>query len=122
MAKHRTHKRCRSRSQKGGDSAWQSVMKMVGSGMTQFNNTFRLNPAQNAATSQSNQLVPIGKPNANNPNVPNPNLTMKGGRRRRGRRCRGKKRGGNGILSQAAVPAALLALNMTAKRRRSRKH
>ena len=94
-------RRRRSRKQRGGDSAWQSVMNAVGSGNTQWQNVFGPN-----SRAMGNQITHAnGTPNTNM------SLKLKGGRRRR----RGKK-GGN-FLSTAAVPFGLLALNHTYGRR-----
>ena len=105
----------RSRSQRGGGaqqypaSAWGNVLSTAGSGWTQFMNTLSTNNP-----SQSNVLVPNTNANVNA-------KTMTGGRRRKGRKTRRtrSKRGGNigSVLSQAAVPFTLVALNQFAKRR-----
>ncbi len=134
MAKHRSQKRRshpkrrtrrhRRHRQHGGNyppSAWGNVMETVGDGLTQFTNALMLQPGENLGASQSNTLVPIGKPNAQTSqgNVP----AQLGGRRRR-RKSRGK-RGGNllTVAQQAAVPVALIAMNNAyGKRRRSRRH
>lgn len=116
MAKHRSHKRrahsksrTMRRSQRGGDlagnppSAWGWGLGTLGNGWTQFMNSMTLQPGQNANTSQSNNIVPV---------------KQAGGKRRRG------KRGGNigSVLSQAAVPGALILMNNALGKRRSRRH
>lgn len=115
MAKHRSHKRrshsksrTMRRSQRGGDlagnppSAWGWGLGTLGNGWTQFMNSMTLQPGQNANTSQSNNIVPV---------------KQSGGRRR-------GKRGGNigSVLSQAAVPGALIIMNNALGKRRSRRH
>lgn len=135
MAKHRSHKRrshSRSRTmrrgQRGGDlagnpaSSWGWGMGTLGNGWTQFMNSLTLQPGQNLGAAQSNAIVPVGNLNAQTAqgNI-GPNMTgdiPKGGARRRSR----GRRGGNigAVLSQAAVPGALLILNQTAKRRHRR--
>ena len=137
MAKHRSQKRrshskrrTRRHRQHGGNndpSAWNSVYKTVGDGWTQFQNALMLQPGENLGASQSNAIVPIGKPNAQTSqgNI-GPNMTgniprQLGGRRRKSR----GKRGGNllAVAQQAAVPVALIAMNNAyGKRRRSRSH
>ena len=139
MAKHRSQKRrshskrrTRRHRQHGGnyppsDSAWNSVYKTVGDGWTQFQNALMLQPGENLGASQSNAIVPIGKPNAQTSqgNI-GPNMTgnvprQLGGRRRKSR----GKRGGNllAVAQQAAVPVALIAMNNAyGKRHRSRSH
>jgi hypothetical protein len=138
MAKHSHKRRSKSRSQKGGDlggnpaSAWGWGLGTVGGGWTQFMNSLTLQPGQNLAASQSNNIVPVGNPNAqtSQPGI-GPNLTgavpQGGGKRRRHRRS--VKRGGDigAVISQAAVPGVLLvAQNMygrrTRKHRASRRH
>jgi len=129
MARSRKHRRShsrtrhmrRTRSQRGGDlagnpaSAWGWGLGTLGNGWTQFTNSLTLQPGQSSGSVQSNDIVPVGKVNAQDsqPGVGS-NLTgavpkMNGGRRRKG------KRGGNWglILNQAAVPGALLAAQQT---------
>jgi hypothetical protein len=127
MTKHhsrrrRGHGKTRTRRhQRGGElagnppSSWGWGMGTLGNGWTQFMNSLSVQPGQNLASGQSNNIVPVGNSNAQTSqggNIP------KGGarRRRRGRSC---KRGGNvaAILSQAVVPGTLLLLNQTARRR-----
>ena len=47
-------------------SAWGHAMNTVGDGWKQFQDSLTLQPGQNLASSQSNDLVPIGKMNAQN--------------------------------------------------------
>lgn len=138
MTKHsrrrRSHSKSRTmrRGQHGGElagnpqSAWGWVNGTLGNGWTQFMNTLSLQPGANLGAVQSNAIVPVGNVNAQTAqgNI-GPNMTgdipQKGGRRRRGKR--GSKRGGNvgAILSQAAVPGALILMN-NALGKRSRRH
>ena len=142
MAKQGSHKRrSRAASQKGGAlagnpaSAWGWGMGTLGNGWTQFMNSLTLQPGQNAGTMQSNNIVPVGNPNAQDsqPSIGSnlqgavPSNSVGGGKRRRHRRS--VKRGGDmgAVLSQAAVPGVLLvAQNMygrrTRKHRSSRRH
>jgi hypothetical protein len=122
MAKYRSHKRRSSHSrgrtrrvaQRGGElagnppSAWGWGLGTVGSGWQQFMNSLTLQPGQNLATQQSNDIVPKNNLNAQ--------TVQAGGRRRRARR------GGNwaAVASQAAVPAALIVMNNAMGSRRNR--
>ena len=69
----RSYSKRRTRKQRGGDlagnpaSAWGWGLGTVGDGMTQIMNSLTLQPGQNTATAQSNNLVPIGNINASNP-------------------------------------------------------
>ena len=134
----RSYSKRRTRKQRGGDlagnpaSAWGWGLGTVGDGMTQIMNSLTLQPGQNTATAQSNNLVPIGNINASNPasSMLQPNMGG-GSRRRRRRRSRGKRsrgkrsRGGNwaAVLNQAATPLVLLgAQQMYGRRRKSKKH
>ena len=147
MAKHRSHKRkTRShklvksktmrRGQYGGElsgnppSSWGWGMGTLGNGWTQFTNSLTLQPGQNIAATQSNNLVPVGNLNAQTsqgnigPNMSGDIPAQAGGKRRRHRRShkRTLKRGGN-VLSQAIVPGALILMNNAlGSRSRSRKH
>ncbi len=137
MTKHCSHKkRCRShksktirrrRSQHGGDlggnpaSAWGWGLGTLGNGWQQFTNALTLQPGQNLGTVQSNNIVPIGRINAQDaqgmigPNMKGNIPGQSGGRKRR------SKRGGN-VFAQAAVPVALIAMNnMMGSRKRGRK-
>lgn len=122
MARHRTHKRrtyskgrTRRMAQSGGNlgnnppSAWGWGMGTVGNGWNQFMNSLTLQPGQNAAAQQSNDLVPKNNLNAQSGPL------LKGGRRR-------SRRGGNwaAVANQAAVPAALVLMNQTFGKRRRR--
>lgn len=141
MTKHRSHKKrahskSRTMRQKGGNlngnpaSAWGWGMGTLGNGWTQFMNSLSLQPGQNLGTIQSNNIVPVGGLNAQNAqgNI-GPNMTgdipgQAGGKRRRHHRSRGR-RGGNigAVLSQAAVPVALIAMNNAyGNTRRHRRH
>jgi len=64
--------KCKTRKQQGGNSmappsAWGSVFNTYGNGWTQFMNALTLQPGANAGSIGSNDLVPIGKMNANDP-------------------------------------------------------
>lgn len=120
------------RSQRGGNlsgnppSAWGWGLGTLGNGWTQFMNSLTLQPGQNLGAVQSNASVPVGNLNAQNAqgNI-GPNMTgdvpQKGGRKRRGRR--GSKRGGNlgAVISQAAVPGALIIMNNALGKRSRRR-
>ncbi len=125
MTKHRSHKRraqskTMRRAQRGGDlagnpaSAWGWTMGTVGNGWTQFMNSLTLQPGQSASAMNSNNIVPVN------------NSTQRGGKRKRQRgKHSGSKHGGNigSVLSQAAVPGALILMNNAfGKGRRTRKH
>lgn len=105
----------RSVAQRGGSpaSAWGWQLNNLGDGWTQFMNTMKVS----GADAQSNVIVPnkgIALPNAPG-SAPAPSApAQKGGRRRR------YKKGGNWntVLNQAAVPAALWAMQYKTKRRR----
>lgn len=104
--KNRSHKRMR-----GGEvaSAWG------GDGWTQFMNSLSLQPGQGAVAANQNTLVPINRANIQK--------TISGGKRHKRSAKRSAKRGGNigAVLSQAAVPGALIVMN-NALRKRSRRH
>jgi hypothetical protein len=114
-----------SRKQKGGSSTsgWSYVYNQVGDGWTQFQNALTLQPGQNLASQQSNDIEPRGKPNfQNNQSMPTANdlsLIQRAGRRKSSRR----KRGGTwaNVIGQAAVPFTLLGLQNTYKKRKSRR-
>jgi hypothetical protein len=134
----RSRKSSQTRSQKGGDlngnpaSAWGWVQGTVGNGFKQFTDSLTLQPGQNLATRQSNDIVPVNNPNANNAQpYLKPNMT--GGRRKRSkrsasrrrsaRRSRGKKGGSlSAIISQAIPPFLLLGAQQMYGKRKSRKH
>ena len=144
MAKHsrkrRSHSRSRTmrRGQHGGNlagnppSSWGWGLGTLGNGWTQFMNSLSLQPGSNLGAAQSNAIVPVNNVNAQTAqgNI-GPNMTgdvpgQAGGRRRR---RRGSKRGGNWdkkggnmgvVLSQAAVPGALILMN-NAMGKRSRR-
>lgn len=124
----------KNRSQKGGNlsgnpaSAWGWVNGTVGNGWNQFMNSLTIQPGANLGSIQSNNLVPIGRVNAQDAQ---PMLTsnMGGGRRRnkrnsnkRNKRNSNKRSGGSwgAVASQAVVPAILLAAQQTFGK--SRKH
>ena len=92
-------------------SAWGWSMGTVGNGWDQFMNSLTLQPGQNAAAQQSNDLVPKNNLNAQSGPL------LKGGRRRSRSR-----RGGNwaAVANQAAVPAALVLMNQSFGKRRRR--
>jgi hypothetical protein len=137
----------RTRKQRGGDlagnpaSAWGWGLGTVGDGFTQIMNSLTLQPGQNIATAQSNNLVPVNNINASNPTSSMLQPNMGGGSRRRRRvhrsrsrsrsrgRSRGRgrsssKRGGNwgAVLNQAAAPLVLLGAQQMYGRRRTKKH
>jgi hypothetical protein len=116
------------RMQRGGElagnppSSWGWGLGTLGNGWTQFMNTLSVQPGQNLGASQSNAIVPVGNPNAQT-SQGNIGPNMNGGRRHRHRRRRGSKRGGNigAVLSQAAVPGALILMNNTMGKRSRRR-
>jgi hypothetical protein len=103
----------RKKTQKAGSgyipSAWDWMLKTVGSGNTQFNNTFRLTPGDNTTTDQSNDIVAVK------------NSTMKGGRRKHKHTYKKGKKGGN-FISQAIVPLSLFGLLKAYPKKHSAKH
>jgi hypothetical protein len=121
----RTQKRGRGRTsrrsvaQRGGypASAWGWQLNNLGDGWTQFMNTMKVQPGASGPDSQSNVIVPnkgLSLPPAP-ADAAAPAPAQKGGRRRYR-----AKRGGNWntVLNQAAVPAALWAMQYRTKRRR----
>lgn len=111
------HSRKHHRKQHGGlapDSAWGSVLNNYGDGWTQFMNSLTLSNNQNVASASSNDIVPIGRPNANDPS----SSMLKGGSKK------GKKGGFLGIgaiLEQAVVPFGLFGMQHSyGKSRRSK--
>ena len=117
------------RMQRGGElagnppSSWGWGLGTLGNGWTQFMNSLSLQPGQNLGASQSNAIVPVGNPNAQTSqgNIgPNMNGGIPG--QQGGRRRRRYKRGGNigAVISQAAVPGALILMN-NAMGKRSRR-
>lgn len=117
-----------SRKQRGGTSGWGYVYNQVGDGWTQFQNALTLQPGQNPASQQTNEIEPIGKPNAQNtqsmPTANDLSLIQSAGRRKRrmSHRRRGKRGGTwSNIISQAVVPFTLFGVQNTYKRRQSRK-
>ncbi len=146
MAKHRSHKRrrhskSRTMRQRGGElagnppSAWGWGLGTLGNGWTQFTNSLMLQN-ENLGATQSNAIVPVGNPNAQTsqgnigPNMDGGIPGQKAGRRRRRgrgsskRKRRGYKRGGNmgAVISQAAVPGALILMNNALGKRSKRHH
>ena len=119
----RTQRRGRSRAtrralalaQKGGvpASAWGWQLNNLGDGWTQFMNTMTATPGN----TQSNVIVPNNNAPAPSPAAAGPAPKQNGGRRRAR-----AKRGGNWgtVLNQAAVPAALWAMQYKTKRRHRR--
>ena len=120
--KHRRSLKRYSRSQKGGDlgsnppSAWGWTMGTVGNGWTQFMDSLTLQSGQNAATSNSNNLVPVS--GAYN-QQPTQNINMKGGRHK----SRKNRKGGSmaSVLNRAAVPFILLGAQQMYKKRKTKK-
>jgi hypothetical protein len=123
------------RGQSGGSlagnppSSWGWGLGTVGNGWTQFTNALTLTPGQNMATSQSTQLVPVNNVNADNSQgMIGTNLngdingSQSGGKKRRRHKSR-SKRGGSweAVLGQAAVPAALIAINQSFSKRHKRR-
>jgi hypothetical protein len=117
MAKQRTRKTRqsrKSRKQKGGSSAWQSMLNNVGDANTQWNNALMSKPDQNLVSKNSNNLVPLNNPNFGTGTIPN--LSQMGGKKHR---RKGKKGGTWGaLLNQALVPFTLLGLQLGYKTRR----
>ena len=121
------------RGQMGGNlagnspSAWGWGLGTLGNGWTQFMNSLTLQPGQNIGTIQSNNIVPVGGVNAQDaqgmigPNMKG-DVPQASKKRRRCRKSR-VKRGGNFLLAaeQAAVPFALIAMNNTLGKGRSRR-
>jgi hypothetical protein len=119
-SRHSTRRRhSRIHRQKAGQSAWQNVMNTVGDGMTQFRNSLMINPQQNIAAVQSNDVVPISNPNAQISELPNLQNGMNGGKRRR----RHHKKGGfwGSLLNEALVPFSLLGLQQVYGKPKTRK-
>ena len=117
----RTQKRGRGRAsrralalaQKGGvpASAWGWQLNNLGDGWTQFMNTMRATPCN----TESNVIVPNSSAPPASPAAASPPPKQAGGRRR----SRGKRGGNWGtVLNQAAVPAAIWAMQYKTKRRR----
>ena len=144
MAKQRSYKRrvqphklvksrTMRRGQHGGElagnppSAWGWGTGTLGNGWTQFMNSLTLQPGQNIGAVQSNNIVPVGNLNAQT-SQGNIGINMggdipqAGGKRRRRRGSRGKSGGNVGaILSQAAVPGALILMNNSLGKRSRRR-
>ena len=101
----------RSVAQKGGfpASAWGWQLNNLGDGWTQFQNSMTAQPGASGPNSQSNVIVA-------NKGLSMPSVSSQNGGRRRAR----GKRGGNWgtVLNQAAVPAAIWAMQYKTKRRR----
>ena len=115
--KRRSHSKSRTmrRAQRGGNlagnppSAWGWGLGTLGNGWTQFTNSLTLTPGENAGTSQSNNIVPVGNVNAQDAQGM---MTQKGGKKRRHRKCSVRRGGSWGaVANQAIVPAALVAMN-----------
>jgi hypothetical protein len=94
-------------------------MNTVGDGWKQFQDSLTLQPGQNASSSQSNDLVPIGKVNAQNAQ-PMLKPPMKGGKRRKSKSAKGGSWGA--VATQALVPGFLLGAQQLYGRRYSRRH
>lgn len=117
----RASRRALALAQKGGvpASAWGWQLNNLGDGWTQFMNTMRATPGN----TESNAIVPNNSAPAPGPApttgapapAPAPAPAQAGGRRRHR-----AKRGGNWgtVINQAAVPAALWAMQYKTKRRR----
>ena len=133
MARQRSYRRSHSRSRKrartqhGGDlagnpaSSWGWGLGTVGNGWTQFMNALTLQPGANAGSIGSNDLVPIGKMNANDPGVSL--LNQKGGKRRRsGKSKKGGFLGIGALLEQAIVPFGLLGMQQSYGKSRRTKY
>lgn len=130
------------KTQKGGyDSGWSYGVETLGSGWTQFMNSFSLGNNQNSGTIQSNDIEPVNNINANNPANSILKYNSNGGnsksrsrsksqprssRSARKSRSKGKgKKGGSitSILNQAVVPFSLLVGDlMVSKNKDSGKH
>jgi hypothetical protein len=112
-------------------------MNTVGDGLKQFQDSLTLQPGQNLASGQSNDLVPIGKMNAQNAQpMLKPNMSggkgfstgygntwgsKSGGKRRRNRSAKGGS--WEAVAAQALVPGFLLgAQQLYGRRLKSRKH
>jgi hypothetical protein len=102
-----------------GPSAWSYVSGTVGDGWTQFTNALTLQPGQNASSSHSNNLVPIGKVNAQNAQ-PMLKPNMSGGKRRKSKSAKGGSWGA--VATQAIVPGFLLGAQQLYGKRYSRRH
>ena len=104
----------------GADSGWSYVMSQVGDGWKQFQDSLTLQPGQNLATIQSNDIEPIGKPNFQNhqgmPTSKQLSLIQSAGKRRK------RRMGGSwaALANQAAAPVALLAMQQSYGKRKSR--
>lgn len=109
----RASRRALALAQKGGvpASAWGWQLNNLGDGWTQFMNTMRTTPGN----TESNAIVPNSSAPPASPAAASPAPKQAGGRRRSR-----AKRGGNWgtVLNQAAVPAALWAMQYKTKRRR----
>jgi len=118
-----------SRYRRGGASAAENMLAVVGDGMTQATNSLSVLPGMNQGTIRSLTSVPIDNININNPmsQVPTRDqvlLVQSAGRRRR--KGRKGKRGGSfgSIIGQAVVPFSLLAAQQyygTRSRKRGKK-
>jgi hypothetical protein len=121
MPKTRRTRRRHSRRQRGGDSAWQGMMKTVGDGNTQWNNALMLKSDQNIIAQKSNNVVPLDNPNFGTGQVPNVSQmggvtgTVIGGKRRK------SKKGGDALLKVDAGGAVISVLGGGRGRRRPKK-
>jgi hypothetical protein len=113
-----SRKRRHSRRQKGGQSAWEGMLKTVGDGNTQWNNALMTKPDQNMVAKQSNNVVPLNNPNFGT--GPIPNLSQMGGKKRS---KKGGKKGGflGSVFNQALVPFTLLGLQQLYGKRKTRR-
>lgn len=119
----KTKKRTKQRG--GNSSAWGYVYDQVGNGWTQFQNALTLQPGQNAASQQSNDIEPIGKPNfQNNQSFPtSKDLTLiQSAGRRRNKRSKRSRKGGNwgAAIGSAIVPFTLLGVQNAFGKRKSK--
>ena len=116
----------RKKTQKGGyNSGWSYGVETLGSGWTQFWNTFGLSNGQNSATIGTNDVEPIKNINANNPGSSILKYNVNGGGKK-SKKSKKSKKGGSitSILNQAVVPFSLLTADLTlnGKERRSKYH
>jgi hypothetical protein len=128
------------KTQKGGyNSGWSYGVETLGTGWTQFMNSFSLGNNQNSGTIQTNDIEPVNNINANNPanSIFKYNSNGGNGRSRsrskspprpprspRKSRSKGKgKKGGSitSILNQAVVPFSLLVGDLMVSKKKSRK-
>jgi len=102
MARTRRYRRSRRHRQRGGDSAWQYVMKNFGDGATQARNSLEIQPGDNIVARSNLTSRLISDPNSASGLYGLPK-SLTGG----SRKCRGGCMGST--LATAAVPLTLLA-------------